>query len=299
VIRPEVTYGTYDTGGTDLAVRLSSDSPFSMIAVPQRYEIPSGDGSNRLVQNVTGRTVVKGTLNTPAYPSFATGGGTATWASIGYWIGLATTLTSNDLSSVSITYFDSVENVRVLGVKVDELAAGWTADSNEGVATFGLSLTGKQFATGTITQTYPAFANYPQVNPYLLRESTLTFGASRANWKAFAFKISNMNAATFEQGQYINNLTYSGRRITGSIDVPYLSSTIAQDRTAFEAQTAQQVTFSLAKSGFSTLALDFKSTNFTTSRNRTVPLGDISRQTFDFTCMYDPTANTDFSYTEG
>jgi hypothetical protein len=281
----ETTYGTYNAAGTVLWFRLADDTAFSLIPIPQRKEINSADGGNRPVQNVSSRIIIIGKLRTPVYPTQC--------AAILNW---GTTITANSLPSYTVDWFDSFEARRYTGVGVNNLKLSCASTAEEGVAYFDLDLTAQAVATVTLIQ--PAFSVFPTENPYKHIESSTGFVLhnTRTQYNAFSMEVANILKATFDELPTISNLVYCGRTIDIKSSFQYID---VNDRTDFEAQTAEAASILFTKaSPAHTLSLDWKATGRITSRDQSLPLGDITRQGIGFRAFYDATATTDFSFVE-
>jgi hypothetical protein len=281
----ESTYGTYNAAGTLFWARLAGDTAFSMMPTPGRKEINSADGGNRPVQNVSSRVMIGGKLRTPVYPTQC--------AAI---LGWGTSLTSNALPSYTVDWFDSFETRRYLGVGVNKLKLSCASTSDEGMAYFDLDLTAQ--AVSTVTLAAPAFSVFPTELPYKHIESSTGFVLhnTRTQYNAFSMEVANILKGTFDELPTISNLVYCGRTIDIKSSFQYID---VNDRTDFEAQTAEAASILFTKaSPAHTLSLDWKATGRITSRDQSLPLGDITRQGVGLRAFYDATATTDFSFTE-
>lgn len=281
----ETTYGTYNAAGTLLWFRLTGDTAFSMMPTPQRKELNSADGGNRPVQNISSRVVIGGKLRTPVYPTQC--------AAILNW---GTTLTANALPSYTLDWFDSFESRRYLGVIPSKLKLSCAGTVDEGAAYFDLDLMGQ--AVGAVTLAQPAFSVFPTENPYLHKESSTGFilHNTRTMYNAFSMEVTNVLKGTFDELATISNLVYCGRTIDIKSSFQYVD---VNDRTDFEAQTAEPASILFTKAAPAhTLSLDWKATGRITSRDQTIPLGDVARQGIGFRAFYDATATTDFSFVE-
>jgi hypothetical protein len=282
---PELTYGVFDTTNiTPTWFRLVGDTAFSGMPEPQRKELMSADGGNRPVQNISSRVKAGGKLRTPFYPTQAAA-----------LLAFATALTSNDLTSWTFDHFDSFEAVRYLGAKVETLSLSCAATTDEGIlmADFGLIFQKPDTVAPTLAQ--PAFTVFPTENPYVHKESKTGFtvgGSARSRYNNFKWDLKNILAQPFDEDQYISALSYCGRTNDFSSNFNYSAAT---DRTAYEAQTASTCSILFTKvSPAHTLKLDFSASGRITKRSRTTPLGDLSRQEFNFRSFFDGTALTDF-----
>ncbi len=282
-IMPEATYGTYDSGGTLVYIRLASDSAFTMIPKPMTHDIRDAGGGNRKVQRVTSRYGYSGTLTTPLYPTQANS--LLAWAS---------TITSNDTGSYSINHYDGVRTRRYLGAKVNKGTISCSSTDAEGVLTLSLELTAQTTAADP-TFTEPAFSVFPTVLPYTIQQSSTQFSiaaTARTKYNRFSCSIANILKPQFDELAYISSLPYCGRDVSFSTSFQYTAST---DTAAHEAQTALDTTIAFVH-GTNTLTLDFQSVGRLTTRARSMPLGDVSREDYTLDALYESAGGTDFSF---
>lgn len=171
VLYPETTWGVFPTSPTPIYPRLTDSNPFTLRPVPMRHDIRSMDGFNRRRQNISQRETCAGKLSTPLYPSQASA-----------LLGWATTLTSNNLGSMSIDHFDGVRVRRYLGAMVKDWTINMASATNEGIATLELGLLAQTRAEVDPATTAPAPTVYPPENPYNFFSSAggVTLGATGA-----------------------------------------------------------------------------------------------------------------------
>lgn len=284
-ITKEATYGTFNGSAAPsdiIWIRLVGDNPFTMRAVPQRQVIRSADGGNRRVQQVAPRKLVQGNLNTLCYPS-----------QMAYLLGAALTLTSNELSSYTFDYFDTVQGMRFLGTKIASL--GYTSGSDSDYCSLALTLQAQSRTTVTLAQ--PAFSVFPTDTPYVHFETlgqVSVGGSTLAKYKQISFTINNVLAPTWDEDQWITSLYYAGRDVNGSINPQYASATL---RTAFESQSALAVSMAWQRAAGLLTTLDMKGVNYIPSVDDDLKLGGASYQMVNFEAFYDGSASTDCSFT--
>jgi hypothetical protein len=286
ILTPEVTFGTYNSGGTPLYPRLVSDTALLAQSDPQRRLIMSADGGNRPVQVVAGRNLLTAKLHTALYPTQAQA-----------YLDWACNISGGDLPSYTLDLFDTVDKTRNVGMKVKQLTLQCGKDQDEGIVWADLDLVGQQVLGTPPTLSAPAFASYPAENPYIHQESAgaFTLGSSRASWAGFKVTVTNILVVDNEEFAYASAITYCGRTIAIGADFKYLA---AADRTAYEAQTAQACSIEFTKaSPAHTLTLGFQGQGRVSKRTRTLPLGGIARQSIDYDGFYDNTNASDFIYT--
>lgn len=283
-ITKESTYGTFDSGAltSNIAwVRLHSSNAFTMRAVPQVQVIRSADGGNRRRQLVASRKVVQGNLSTLFYPTQAS-----------FFLNAALTLTSNDLASYTIDFWDSIQVHRFLGCKVSQLHLAGTAQAD--AVPLSLSWVGQSKTTATLAD--PGVTVFPTEVPYVHFESKglLSIGGTVTKYSALGITVKNMLDGTFDEDQWITSCPYVGRDIDLNVKLQYVSSTL---RTAFEAQSALTVTAAWARSGGLTSTIDLKTKDYVSSVQDDLPLDKASYQNVDVHCFYDSAATTDASFT--
>jgi hypothetical protein len=252
-----------------------------MRSVPQRQIIRSADGGNRRRQVVANRKVVAGNLNTLWYPTQSN-----------LLLTAALTLTSNDLASFTIDFWDSVQVHRFLGCKVSNLHIAGTAQQD--FIPLTMSWVGQSKSTATLAD--PGVTVFPTENPYQHFESKglLSIGGTVTKYKSLGITIKNTLDAPFDEDQWISNCTFAGRDIDLSVQLQYASATL---RTAFEAQSALTVTAAWARSGGVTSTIDLKTKDYVATVQDDLPLAAVAYQTVDVQCFYDSGATTDASFT--
>lgn len=280
----EATYGTYNAsapGGDITWFRLPGDNAFTMRSVPQRQTIRSADGGNRRRQVVANRKVVAGNLATLFYPSQAA-----------YLLGAAITLTSNDLASYTLDYWDTVQVHRFLGCKVGALSISGTAQGDY----IPLSVSWVGQSRGTTTLAQPADTVFPSDLPYQHYESKglLSIGGTITKYKALSVKIANSLAPTWDEDQWITACYYAGRDVDLGVTPQYLSATM---RSNFESQSALTISAAWQRPSGLLTTLDLKTKNYVADCGDELPLGNAAYQAIGVQCFYDQAATTDVAFT--
>lgn len=278
----ESTYGTYNAGGTVTWFRLPGNNAFTPRSTPQRQIIKSADSGNRRRQQVANRKVITGNLQTLFYPTQA--------AAV---LGAALTLTSNDLASYTLDFWDSVQVHRFLGCKVSALTINGSAQQD--YCTLQLAWQAQQRATTTLAA--PTDANLPSDLPYQHYESKGLFklaGSALTKYSDLSFTVNNNLKGTWDEDQWITNLYYCGRDCNLSYNPQYVSSTM---RTAFEAQTALTFIAAWARPSGLTTTLTLQTAGYAANLGDDLPLDGPSYQRTDIEVFYDTTNSTDITFT--
>ena len=284
-LTPEVTFGEYNSGGTAVWVRLDTDNAFTPIITPGRGPIRDAAGGNRPVQMVSSTYSIAGNLSTLLYPTQASA-----------LLGWATTISGNDLGSYTADYYDGQRVRRFLGGKVDSLKLSCSATGGEGVlrAEFGLSF--QTYAGSDPSLAEPAFSVFPTTIPYVLKQSSTGFtvgGSVRTKYNKFEAMFKNRLQKTYDELAYPSNITYCGRDTSFSTSFQYTATT---DQGNYESQTALTCAM-IFTHPTNTLTLDFKASGYMSTRTRSMPLGDVSREDYTIESFFDSSATTDFSFT--
>lgn len=280
----EATYGTYDSGGTTAWIRLDTDNAFTPQIMVGRNPIRDAGGGNRRVQVVSSTHTVTGKLSTLLYPAQA--------SAILAW---ATTLTSNELSSYTADFYDSVRVRRFLGGKVDSLDLSCDATQGEGVLRAELGLTFQTYAGSDPSLSEPAYSSFPTTTPYVFKQSSTGFtvgGSVRTKYNKFSCSIKNRLSKPFDELAYVSGIYYCGRDIDFATSFQYSSST---DQGNYEGQTALTCS-NVFTHPTNTLTLDFKTAGYMSTRSRSLPLGDVAREGYTIEAFYDSSNSTDFSF---
>lgn len=285
---PETTFGQYNSAGQAEWLRLHANNAFSMRSdvSKTRKVIRSADGGNRRRQVVNARTVYGGKLVTPAYPS-----------QMSWLLGWATTLSSNNLSTYTLDFWDGVRARRYLGVMVDQLQL--SGDDQSDFYVLSLSLTGQTTAGTDPTLAQPADSVFPTEVPWehIETRGLITLGGSAiVNYKSFSLTIANTLRGKFNEWPYISNLYYCGRDVDFRCVPEYASSSWRAD---FEAQTqlTMEAGFNRASPAHA-LTLNFQTNNYLAELPpEDLPLDDAAYTELGFQAFYDQTVGSDFSFT--
>lgn len=280
----ETTYGSYDSGGTTVWIRLTGDNAFTPYIAVGRNPIRDAAGGNRRVQVVSSTHAVAGAIKTLLYPAQA--------SALLAW---ATTITSNDLSSYTADFYDSVRVRRFLGGKVESLKLSCSSGSGEGVlmADFGVAF--QTYAGSDPTLTEPSYSSFPTTTPYTLKQSSTGFtvgGSTRTKYNRFDCTITNKLAKTYDELAYVSGLTYCGRDIDFSTSFQYTADT---DQGNYESQTALTCS-AVFTHPTNALTLDFKAAGYMSTRSRSLPLGDVAREDYTVEAFFDSSATADFAF---
>lgn len=280
----EVTYGVTPAspaGGTVIWFRLPGDDAFTMRPVPQRRVIRSADGGNRRRQQVSARVVVAGAMSTLWYPTQSA-----------YLLNAALTLTSNDLSSYTLDYFDTQQVFRIPGCKVQSLTLPGDAQGDYIPAT--VAWVGQKRDTTTLAA--PADTVFPSEVPYEHYESKglLSIGSTVSKYSSLGVTINNILAPTWDEDRFITALYYAGRDVNLSLRLQYLSAAM---RTNFEAQSALTISAAWARAAGLTTTFNLNTINYIADLGDDLPLGDAAYQTLNIESFYDQTAGTDVAFT--
>lgn len=279
----EATYGTFDAeaDAADVAwFRLPQGNAFTMRAVPQRVVIRSADGGNRRRQQVSARKVVAGALSTLWYPTQSA-----------FLLNAALTLTSNDLASYTLDYFDTQQVHRLLGCKVQSLTLNGDAQGDwipAQVAWVGQS-------KGTTTLAQPADAAFPAEVPYEHVESKggLSIGGVVAKYSSLGIQVENVLAPCWDEDQWITSLYYAGRDVNLTLRQQYLTTAM---RAAFEAQSALTVSAYWDRPGGQKTAFTLGTKNYIADLGDDLPIDGAAYQTIGLQAFYEQTAGTDCAF---
>jgi hypothetical protein len=285
----ETTYGVYDATqhGTanELWMRLEGDNVFTPRRVQAVKYIRGADGFNRKVIGYNPRYTIAGDYSGSLYPTQAA-----------VLLGWALTLSSNDLGSFTIDYFDGIRPISYLGAKIGKL--GVNADNSSDAAKLKLGLIAQQQAAPNVNFVAPAATAFPSENPYLFQElaGNLTINAARTNFKEIALTVDNKLAPTFNELAYISLCPFAGRDVSLEATVQYVATT---DRTTFETTppTNFAATLEFIKaSPAHTLTINLESTNQLVSVSDMIPLGGVIYQKLMIDTLWDRTAANDVTF---
>ena len=284
----ESTYGVYNSGassGNIWWIRLHTDNAFTMRSSLFRKTLRTADGGNRRGQVISTRTGYKGRLVTPFYPSQAN-----------FFLGWASTLSSNNLPSYTLDFWDGVRARRYLGCMVGGLDL--KGDNEADYYTASCPLTGQTTGSPDPTLTQPAESVFPTELPYCFVETAglITLASSAiTKYKNFNVGIKNILMPKFNEQPYITSLYYCGRDINFDMDAEYLVSTWRSD---FEAQTPLTLQAEWSRSSPShSCTLNFETNSYLADLPpEDLPLGDASYTHLGFECNYDGNNTTDFAF---
>lgn len=284
-VTKEATYGTFNgsaAAGDINWYRLPAGNPFTMRATPQRQVIRSADGGNRRRQVVATRKVLAGNLSTLFYPTQA--------AKI---FEGAMTLTSNQLPSYTIDFWDTVQEHRYTGCMITSLTATGNATQDYIPMTVGY-LGQKQDTPVTLTQ--PADTVFPSEVPYLHFESkgNLSIGGTVTKYSSLGLNIRNVVVGTWDEDQWITAAYYCGRDIDLTVRLQYVSATL---RTALETQSALTITCAWARAAGLTTTLDLKTKSYVADVGDDLPIDGAAYQQISIQSFYDQAASTDAAFT--
>jgi hypothetical protein len=289
-LHTEAVYGTVVTPETTpIYIRLDKDNACTLLPNAMRHEFRTADAKNQPILNVSSRRSVAGSLNTLLYAEQAD--------TILSW---ATTLTSDELPSMSLTQFDSQRVRQFSGVKVKRLTLAAASETEEGVVRATLDLIAQKWTAVDPTFTEPAITVFPKL-PYKFIQSkggliVATAGTTpRTKYKSFNFTVDNDLDSSFDEDQYISDCNYQGRVMDLAVPLRYVSTT---DRTNYESQAAHaaSIVFTQASPAH-VLTLDWKGNTYISALDRDIPLGRNAYETLHLRPMVDSTVGSMFSYT--
>jgi Phage tail tube protein len=285
-ITRESVYGVFDTGaaGADINwIRLPGNNAFTVRRVPRRQIIRSADGLNSRRQVVAGTYTVAGGLNSIFYPSQAA-----------KLLEAALTLTSNDLHSYTLDFWDTQAGKRFTGCKVATLSLPSTAAQDY----VPLNITWVGQAGATLSPfTQPADTVFPTDTPFEHIETSthLSIGGTVTKYSSLGINVKNVLDGTWDELATISSLLYCGRDLDLSVRLQYASTTL---RAALEAQTALTITAAWARLAGVTATFTLNSKSYVASVADDLPLGAAAYQTIGIECFYDQGATpaADFSF---
>ena len=280
----ESTYGVFDAGALTaniIWVRLANNNACTVRSVPQRQIIRSADGGNRRRQVVASRSVVSGNLNTLWYPSQSE-----------FWMAAALTLTSNDLFSYTLDFWDTEQAYRFLGGKIGSLNCPGTATADDIPLTTSWVFQKKT----TTTLADPGVTVFPTEVPYTHHESMghLSIGTTVTKYSSLGFSIKNTLDPTWDEDSSISALYYCGRDIDLNLRLQYVSTALRGD---LEAQTPLTITAGWNRAAGLATTLDLKATNYVADVGDDLPLAGAAYQTIGIQTFFDQSAATDCSFT--
>lgn len=284
-ITPETTYGVRNGAGAATWCRLHADDAFTMRPAPLAQIIRSADGGNRRRQRVAARTAYAGQLTTLMYPTQAA-----------VLLGAAFTLTSNDLGSYTLDFFDSVRVQGYLGAKVKSLKIVSQADQDYLIVQIGWVAQRLDASLTTLAQ--PLDNVFPSEVPYehVETDGLVTVGGSAIGlYRGITVDVTNVLTGTWDEKRYITSCYYGGRDVDVQVDLQYVSTAF---RAALEAQTALTVSLGWARtSPTKSVTLDLKTKDYVAVVADRIPLSGPAYQTVSIESFYDQGAGTDCALT--
>jgi hypothetical protein len=313
----ESAYGTptaSPVAGTDsIYIRLPDSNAFGVQADPQFAEIPYGGGEDMLVEAPADVTQVRGTLATNLYPTQAAfllnwagtrvnAGQTAPWT---------TTEPPGDLASVSAYHGyarndGTIKRTRYAGGKVGQ----WRLAASRTDPVWKISLdlifqkpVGNSYdasADPTATEfPAPADADLP-TGPYLFSHAAgglllgTGAGTSRTQFESLEFTCANTIDARPFESRWLQVAAFRGRR--PQLNAGLRLKVTPDDRSAYEAATAQRAQLTLTK-GANSVVLDLKASNVIRQLRRDLPLNKVFMHNLQLGSLRDATAGTDLTIT--
>lgn len=297
VLRPEATYGTYNGAGSDILVRVDQGGSFNMLPMPARHVIRTADATNRPILEVSSRSVLTGTLDFYLFADGVTPNDYATRI-----LNLVTDISSGDLPSFSIDEQDGVRLRRTVGWKVQSGRISCSAENQEGALRISLNCVGQRVISPDPSYTAPALTAYPTKLYRFIDSKGLfifrTTGSTvRTKYRSFEVNFSNDLVGAFDEDQFVSDVTWCGREITGSTQVRFLAKT---DRDAFEARTdhvASIAFLALGGAQKNQLALDFRSRVKITDLPQERALNGLNYETIQFQPFVEASSGSDFAFT--
>lgn len=281
----ESTYGTYDAAAAPGDIhwfRLIGGNAFTPREVPQRVVIRSADGGNRRRQVVAARKVIAGNLSTAWYPSQSQ-----------FFLDAAMTLTSNDLASYTLDFFDSVRGHRFAGGKCSTLSI--TSNAQQDYCATSIGWICQSRADVTLAQ--PADSIFPTEVPYEHIESKghlSVGGITTTKYSSLSINLRNVLGPTWDEDQYITNLYYCGRDFDLSFRTQYVSPAM---RDAFKAQTPLTILASWSRAAGLTSAFNLHTNTYVADLSDELPLDNAAYQAMTLQCFFDGGASSDVSFT--
>ncbi|HMF38317.1 MAG TPA: phage tail tube protein [Isosphaeraceae bacterium] len=314
------TYNANATTPNVFYARLDGGNAFSMRPRPVMVTVPYGGGVAVDAFRVSDKTALTGKLTVKLYSGANVAAGTpglggflmswaaqqVTAAQTAPW---TTTEPPGDLASCSIyhavqygvpTLWTTPYRMRTYaGCKVD----AWDIDVSEDgtIATLSLDITGGTVGTDLVAATFPAPSEVQiPINPYVFTQATLTIGGSRLQFQNVKISGRNVLAKRFWNQKYAQLQRFVGRSTTVQAvnflrQVPYVGAS-NDDRTTYEALTAQTVSFALTNT-YHSITATLNTANVITSVDDQLNLNDLYTESITATNQWDPAASpTDTAY---
>jgi len=278
----ETSYGVFTGAGATAFPRLYGGNSFTARIVPARQIIRTADAGNRRIQVLANRLVIVGTLKTLLYPTQAA-----------YWITAATTLTSNQLGSYSIEYYDSTRVQRYLGGMVHSLRIMSSAQQDYVSMEIDWILQSLDATFTVFAQ--PAQSSYPTENPYqhVNTAGNITLGGTPVTkYKDFNVTINNVLQPTWDETTTISACYYSGRDLNFTMTPQYTAATFRQN---YEAQTPLTWVAGWANAVPKSVTITGEASGYIGGINDDLPLDGPGYQGLQNEIFFDKTAATDFT----
>jgi hypothetical protein len=295
-IYPEVTPGVFPTGATPIWIRLPQDDAFSLYEQVGVHKIRASEAKNLPVQQVNGKRMLEGSLNTLAYPS-----------QVEALLGLATAdLATCTLPSFSIREYDGVERAEYNGCYFQNLVGTCSADTDEGVMSLSMAIRAMKIGTAPDGTAFPApaLSALPSELPYNFRETkgNLILGVPAANtvltkYRSVSWTIENILESYYDEDEYPSDIVWQGRDVTSEIQARYKDKV---EYTAYLQQAKRQFKIKWVRDNGvpadDTLEIDLKGASRIGDWKRSVPIMGPGYATIRVDGMYDSAAGTDFSF---
>jgi hypothetical protein len=301
----EAVFGTFNSSGTAIHIRLSGDNAFKPMTDPEWFNVMDGSGLSEPVIFGSATSSNTSTLTTEltySQASFLLGWGltrintaqTAPWA---------TGELPNDLASCTVDFawsnFDTttLNTKRYLGTKV--AAVGLSCSKNQPKVMLTLSLVASTPQANTFdgssnpTLTAPALTTYPTdiVRFQDLKGNITINTVSRSNIESFGFSMQNTLMPYWDESRFPNSIRLGGRAATASARWR-LKSTVT-DRTAYESATEQSTLFEFINAGAThNISLNFNNNGFINKYDEDMPLNREVYYDWSFSSYLDQTAGS-------
>jgi hypothetical protein len=309
-ITEEAVFGTYNTGGTPIYVRLSGDNAFLPMTDPEFWTVMDGSGLGVPVCYGSATSSNTSTLTTEVTYSQAAillgwaiqrinGAQTVPWT---------TSELPNDLASVTLDFawsqFDTIalKTKRYLGAKVGSLTLSCSKEQPKLMMSLGLVAStpqGNSFdASLDPVLTPPALTVYPcDVTIFQNLKSNITIASvARSNLENFNLSIQNTLVPYWDESRYPNAIRLGGRTVTASAKWR-LKSTV-DDRSTYEQATKQAALFEFQNAAKThSITFDFQTNGYISKYKEDSPLSREVYYDWTFTSNLDPAAGSDLTLT--
>jgi hypothetical protein len=302
-ITTETAFGVFPTtppATVQAVLHLPQGNSQGVRGKPVHFTERSAGGSNRRVLMGSQQIKIGGKVSTKFFPSQGK-----------ILIPPAITLSGSpfDLGSFSLEHGIALDDgsstilTRYLGCKVADFtlkasnsAAGTVTQIDYGlIAQSKMAPTSVQFAEPV----YGTAPTYPADNPFLFQQTKglLTIGGVRTSYSELTLHVQNKLRAPFDENQYVSSIRWSGRDVSMTAKLRYLS---LQDRIDFEAVTKKTASLAFTD-GTNTGTFAMNTVNFITDMSDDLPFdGEGYYQMLTIENFFDPTAGTvnDITYTQ-